>query len=239
MWLATVRAGISRRLAHWERLVAALCVLDERIGASRANRFEKSWPRPIDGFLLSIEIDPNASERFKPKQLLEAVAGSEDFDAFGGDGDGVFDVDAGEAVDGFDGPVVFASADSFGTLVDHGFDGDDEAFIEPEIVLHPVAGDVVRHLRLFVHGTADAVADELLDDAVALGMDELLHPQGDLRPFALPAHFGDRELEGVFGDVPEALDFGRHLADADGDGGIAAPAVQVAAGVDADEVAFL
>ena len=70
----------------------------------------------------------------------------------------------------------------------------------------------VGNLRLLVHGLADAVADELLDDVEALALDVTFHQAGDLQPVLAAAHGADGQVEGLGRDVEQLLDLGPHRA---------------------------
>ena len=65
------------------------------------------------------------------------------------------------------------------------------------------------------------------------------HFGGHFAPALLVAHQLDRQLQHAAGDVEQMLDLGGDLADRQRDGRIAAPAGQLAAGVDADDVPFV
>ena len=64
------------------------------------------------------------------------------------------------------------------------------------------------------------------------------HFAGDLAPAALGVHQLERQVERAERDIEQPLHGGRNAADRIGDGRVAAPAVEPAAGVDADDVAF-
>ena len=99
--------------------------------------------------------------------------------------------------------------------------------------------DEVGDLRLLVHVLADAVADELLDDVEPLALDVAFHQAGDFGPVAAAGHGADGQVEGLRGDVEELPDLGADGADGEGHGRVAAPAVELAAGVDRDDVSLL
>ncbi len=162
----------------------------------------------------------------------------EDVGAGGGDGDGVFEVDGGFAVECDDGPMVFGDADIFFAGVDHGLDGEDHADLESEVFLGVVEVLVVGDLRFFVHFAADAVADEVFDEREAGGVDELFHFGGDFKPFLAGLNLVDGGHEDGFADFEKLFRLRADLSDRVGPGGIATPAVEFAAGVDADDVSF-
>ncbi len=132
-----------------------------------------------------------------PLSFLEG----KDLGAIFGDGDGVLEVGAVAAVDGDGGPAVLEDTD-FGTAgVDHGLDGEDHAGLEAGAL---ACGAEVGDLGVFVHGAADAVADELADDAKAFGFTELLDSGGDVAEAAADLALLDGLFEGELGDFEEA-----------------------------------
>src|SRR5204862_7809982 len=123
---------------------------------------------------------------------------------------------------------------------DHRLDRDHQPRLQAKVHLAQfavAAHHEIRHLRVLVHDAADAVADVLLDDAVARVLDVPLHQPGDLGP---PAFLGDL-VHGDFQDLLAGLDqpaaLGADIADRNADGGVGAPAVELAGGVDLDDVA--
>ena len=96
----------------------------------------------------------------------------------------------------------------------------------------------VGDLGVFVHGAADAVADELADDAEALGLAELLDGGGDVAEPSANLALLDGLFERGLGDFEELCGFGRDLADGVGDGGVGVEAVDDDAAVDGEDVAF-
>src|SRR5205823_4321425 len=111
-----------------------------------------------------------------------------------------------------------------------------QAEIDLAQLLH-AADDIVRHLRIFMHDAADAVADVLFDHAVAGVLGVALHARGDLRP---PAAFGqllDCDPEDMLARVDQPFSFGADVADRHADGRVGAPAVQLAGGVALEDVA--
>ena len=159
----------------------------------------------------------------------------EDLGAVFGDGDGVLEVGAVAAVDGDGGPAVGEDFDLGGARVDHGFDGEDHAGFEAGAF---AAGAEVGDLGVFVHLLADAVADELLDDAVACGFADLLDGEGDVAEAATDLGGGDGAVKGLLGDFEEFGDGGGGGADGVGDGGVGVEAVDDEAGVDGEDVAL-
>ncbi len=104
------------------------------------------------------------------------------------------------AVDGYGGPTVFKYLHFRASGVDHWLDGEDHAGLEARAF---AGGAEVGHLGVFVHGAADAVADELADDAEAFGLAELLDGGGDVAEAAADLALLDGLFEGGFGYFEE------------------------------------
>src|SRR5207237_1061569 len=96
----------------------------------------------------------------------------------------------------------------------------------------------VRHLRIFVHDAANAVTDVLLHHAEAGVLGVFLHPARHFGPPVPPRQFVDGDLQHLLAHLDQPAALRTHLADHDGDGGIGAPAVEFARGVDLDQVAI-
>src|SRR5260370_23777235 len=141
----------------------------------------------------------------------------------------MLDVSAGHQVFGNDSPVICKGFDGTPANVDHGLDGQHQAFFEPEILLAHVAADEIGDLRVLVHDAADAVADILLHHAEAGSFGMPLHTEGHLGPPAAAVHAVDGDLQDLVGGVHQAAAFRPDLADHNGDGRIRAPAVELAA----------
>src|SRR5690349_984319 len=102
---------------------------------------------------------------------IRRAAVREDVYARGGDGYGVFEVGGGFAVFGDDRPLVFLHDDVAAAGDDHRLDGDRHAGPQLEVAAALFAGDEVGDAAgLLVHGSADAVADELADHAVPVDL---------------------------------------------------------------------
>ncbi len=94
----------------------------------------------------------------------------------------------------------------------------------------------MRNLRILVHFAADAVSDELFDHSESRPLDFRLHSRRDLGPHPSPTHFDDRRFQHAPSDLQQPLLELVHLADRIRPGGVSAPALHAAAGVDADDV---
>src|SRR5258708_4541945 len=102
----------------------------------------------------------------KGARVAPASYGGQDFRAVVRYGDRVLELRGQGAVSRDDGHTVGLDRDVAAAEGEHRLDRQ----ADPRHELHPPdAGPIVRNLRLFVHLRADAVADELPDDAVAVG----------------------------------------------------------------------
>ena len=99
--------------------------------------------------------------------------------------------------------------------------------------------DEVRHLRVLVHDPADAVADVLRHHAEAGLLDVLLHLAGHLRPPLPPAHLDASRCRSTSSRHlrPAAAISGRTSPIGSVIGRVGAPAVELAGGVDLEQVA--
>ena len=98
---------------------------------------------------------------------------------------------------------------------------------------------VVRDTRLLVHGGADGVTFVPTHDRVTGVFRDHLHGVADVGQAVAVDHLRDRRVEGRLGHVHQPLRLGVDLADAGGERGIAVPALDDRAAVDADDVAVL
>ena len=95
----------------------------------------------------------------------------QDLRAVLGDGDGVLEVGRQGAVDGSHRPVVLEEVRPKIAQGQHRLDGQAQTGLELAAL---ATGAVVGDLRLLVHLGADAMTDELADDAVAAGLGDVL-----------------------------------------------------------------
>src|SRR5947209_19940802 len=98
----------------------------------------------------------------------------------------MLDMDAGHAVLGYDCPVIVQDSRLRTAHIDHRLDGEDQPFLEAEVMLFHVAADIIGHLRRLMHDAADAVAYILFDDGEAGGLGMALHAAGHFGPPAPP-----------------------------------------------------
>jgi hypothetical protein len=98
---------------------------------------------------------------------------------------------------------------------------------------------VVGDFGGFVEGEADAVADELVDDAAFFGAGKVFDGYADGRDRDAGAADGDRSVEAFEGDVNDELLVGRDLANTDHAAAVTEIAVEDAGGVDVEDVSFL
>src|SRR5688572_16552857 len=98
--------------------------------------------------LLRKTLSPRWSAAIPVEPVSLPIPGN-DLDAVAGDGESVFDVDAGHGVLGDDGPVVVQDADVGAAHVDHRLDGQHQAFFQAEVLFFHFAGDEVGDLRAF------------------------------------------------------------------------------------------
>ena len=105
------------------------------------------------------------------------------------------------------------------------------------MILAERGGAEVGHLWILVHAPADAVADEVLDHGEAVIADVPGHLRGHVAPAVPTGHQLDRQLQHPGRAIEQPLHVGLDLAHRVRDRGIAAPAPEAAARVDAHHVA--
>ena len=140
------------------------------------------------------------------------------------------------AIRGHDGPFIGEDAGLFGTHVDHGLDGDGHAGLEAGSVAFFA---VVGHLGLFVELAADAVADEFAHNAVTILADVMLDAVAEISEHPAVTGILDGIEKGFFGGSEEMQRFLGDVANGNGEGVVADPAVVIDADVDFDDVAVL
>jgi hypothetical protein len=89
----------------------------------------------------------------------------------------MLEVGAVASVVGNGSPAVFEDVNFGPPGIDHGLNREDHAGLETGAFATVTE---VRNLGVFVHGTANAVADELADDSEALSLAEFLDGSGDV-----------------------------------------------------------
>jgi hypothetical protein len=163
----------------------------------------------------------------------------QDHGAIRGDCHRMLEVHTRAIIFGCDGPVVdLGYSDMFGSGIDHRFNGDHKSWFEPKIMPAQLRADEVWHLRVFVHFPADAVANELFNDAESALVDLMFHYCGHLRPSLAASQVLNRQPKVAFANPEQSLLFIVDLADRVGPSGIAAPTLQPACRINADDVAL-
>jgi hypothetical protein len=147
----------------------------------------------------------------------------------------MFEMSAGKAVSGDDGPVVGEDPDIPHADVYHRFDSKHHSGPQAEIGDPPAV--VIRDLRLFPHFPADAVAYQFFNNREAFFQYRGRGLFGDLAPELCGSEERNILAERVFRDVQEFLFLRIYVPDGMGDGGVGAPAVQFYTDVDADDIA--
>src|SRR5262249_40633444 len=102
---------------------------------------------------------------------------AQDIRTVGGDGNGVLEVRRQPSVAGGPGPAVVLHVDLGPARVDHGLDGQHKALRETHAA-RPRA--VVRHLGVLMQLAADAVSDELANQAESRPLGDVLDRAGDV-----------------------------------------------------------
>ena len=143
-------------------------------------------------------------------------------------------------VGGHDGPFVVQDAGARGAQGQHGFDGQhrsgDQQWTPPGFAL-------VGQERVHVHPLTDGVPAVTGDDAIAAavllfgGAGALLDRVRDVRQAVPHHHGGDTGLHRVAGGLRQRRVGGYQVPDAEGDRGVAVPAVDDCAAVDRHQVA--
>ena len=157
--------------------------------------------------------------------------------AVGGDRDAVFVMRGGAAVDGHDGPAVLAAHYVAFAERDHGFDGDDEAGLEHRSA---AALTEIGHVGSFVEAASQTVAYQFAHRAVpALPLGVVLHGVADVAHPVTLAGGVDAEVQAVLGAAAQVHGRFRHVAHAEGVGGVAVELIHDGAAVDAQDVPVL
>lgn len=153
-----------------------------------------------------------------------------------GDGDRMFTMGRYSRVCGHDRPTVLEGDDISGAGIDHRLQGQNQAGAKFDIVMLEAPGDEIRYLRLLVHVSADAVADELLDETEIRGsnssFDGLYQPDQGVSGLRL----GDPCSECLATDSQRRARLLTPLPDDEGSCRVAAEALRLDADVDRDQV---
>src|SRR5205823_1087360 len=144
------------------------------------------------------------------------AAVGQDVDSRVRDRNGVLEMGGGLVVFGHHRPAVVKQLHIPPTGDNHRLDRQRHAGLKLEISPQLLGCDEVGDFGVFVHLSADAVADELADYAEAVGLDVILHEPGDLRPALVGLHVLDGDVERVTGDIEKLLADGIDSADGDG-----------------------
>src|ERR1051326_5241707 len=132
----------------------------------------------------------------------------QDFRPLFGDRDRVFDVRAGLPVECDDRPAVLEGLRLVRAHVEHRLDGEDVARTDFDARARL---SVVRDLRVFVHFSADAVADVVAHDAVAVCLGERLHGPADVAEVLARPALKYRALKTLLGDADKLKPVLAHL----------------------------
>ena len=90
---------------------------------------------------------------------------SQDFGAVFGDQDGVFKVGRPAAVTGQNRPAVWGNVDGVAAERHHRLDSDCHTFTQPRTGVRPA---IIRDVGVFVNLMADAMTDQIADDAIIM-----------------------------------------------------------------------
>ena len=131
--------------------------------------------------------------------------------------------------------VLRILVDLVGGLEEPRFNGDDQTRTQLVAV---VGATVVRHMRIAVHDTADAVAAEFKVDRITVFASHIADSCGDITQTIARLRSGDTSFQSLFGALDQAqilriLMFADHKAD----GGIGNPTVDVDRQIEADQIA--
>src|SRR5258705_1835077 len=166
---------------------------------------------------------------------LPSCDGRQNLGAVLGDRDRVLEMGGQGAVAGHDGPAVGLDRYLVTAEGQHRLDREADARNELEA---PDSGPVVGELRLLVHLGADAVADELADDAVAAGRGGVLDRGRDVAEVGAGNGGRDAGHHRQAGRVDELGDLGAGGADDERPGAVAMPAVVDGPGIDRYDLAL-
>src|SRR5688572_15600634 len=160
----------------------------------------------------------------------------EDLAAVLGDADAVLELGGEAAVAGDGGPAVVEQFHRRLADVDHRLDGEEHAGAE----LGAGAGAAgMDDLGAVVEDAAEAVAAEIADDAVAIGLGVGLDGVADVAEMGAGPGGGDAADHAFVGHVDEAPRLYADVADQEHPAGVAVPAVEDDGDVDIDDVAVL
>ena len=134
---------------------------------------------------------------------------------------------------GLDGPAVLGLGDLAVVLADHGLNGNGHAGHKARAAALMA---VVGHFRVLVQLTAGAVAHELADDRETGILAVALHGIADVADAVAGHSLLDAFIQSSLGHIQQALCFQIDLAHRIGAGIVAVEAIDLCAGVDADDI---
>src|SRR5260221_2039359 len=153
-----------------------------------------------------------------------------------GDAERMFELRRQRAVAGDRRPAVVEHLHVRPSKVDHRLDGEEHARLE----LGPGAGAAgVDDLGTVMENSADSVAAEVADDAVAAGLGMALDGVGNVAEMIAGLGLLEAEHQAFVGDVDQLPGAQRHVADQIHAARVAVPAVDDRSDVDVDDVAVL
>ena len=140
---------------------------------------------------------------------------------------------AGLAVPRDDGPAVVLLVNLPGAHGDHRFDGDGHARLQPDAAPGP---PVIRHVGILVHLDAYAVAAQIPDHAVAVGLRIGLNRIADVPQMVSGHRLSCAQPEAVFRCVHQLLCLRIAAAHHHGKRAVGLPAIQYAGAIDGEQL---
>src|SRR6185436_17911446 len=174
-----------------------------RSSRSREPRTE----RPRDSVRSSVRHPPSSDPSCPPSD------GRQDLGPLLGNRDRMLEVSSQRAIDGRDCPIVVEHVRAIVAQREHRLDGQAESRLD---LAAPPAGAVVRDLWLLVHLGADAMADELPDDAEPMWPRDIFHRRRDVLDVIARDRCSDTGHHRLARHVDQGLDTLRWLADEEG-----------------------
>src|SRR6516164_9766340 len=171
---------------------------------------------------------------YLPRRPGHAFGPRENPRTVGGDREGVFEMRRRTSIGGFGHPFA-AHLDFRPAGVHHRFDGDNHAFLQTRASSRL---PVVWKVGFIVHLRADAVPHKLPHHRVTVLLDPALHRVTNVAKTIARAHFVDRAVQRLAGDIQELPQLRADLPDRHGDSRIGVIAVDLHAEVDRNYVAF-
>src|SRR5690606_37579806 len=152
--------------------------------------------------------------------------------------DRVLEMHTGQPVCGDDCPVIIQDPYVFSPHVDHRLDSEHQAVLDREVPLADILGNIVGNLWLLMHLAADAMADEIEHGTETRPIDIPLHHPGHLRPLLPGRQTLNRDFQSPPSRLEQSCNFVAHVADRIRPSPVTAPALDLATGVDADDIPF-